>query len=145
VYKLDWTFILIIIKKFKKLYNNKTLHTWNAFFLIRVFKPGLSQDLGESPGSILIFFNQNDVVLVKNKQKSTGCNRVFDWILPDPPCHRVNPPGHTDFWLSLFFLKSDPIPAPARPNPGSTRRAGLSFKTMLWTIKWIPSNSFFFH
>jgi hypothetical protein len=49
-----------------------------AFLLIRVFKPGLVQDLGESPGSILIFFNQNDIVLVKNKQKSTGCNRVFD-------------------------------------------------------------------
>ena len=100
MYKLDWTFILIIIKKFKKLYNNKTLHTWNAFFLIRVFKPGLVQDLGESPGSILIFFNQNDIVLVKNKQKSTGCNRVFDWILPDPPCHRVT----LIFDFPYFFL-----------------------------------------
>jgi hypothetical protein len=47
-----------------------------------------------SPGSI--FLNQNDVVLVK-KQKSIGCNRVFDWVLPGQP-------GDTEFFLSLFFF-----------------------------------------
>jgi hypothetical protein len=44
--------------------------------------PGFDQVIG-SPESILIFLkNQNDVVLVKKKQKSTGCNRVFDQVFP---------------------------------------------------------------
>jgi hypothetical protein len=39
-----------------------------------------------SPGSIIIFLNQNDVVLGKKnkKQKSTGCNQIFDRFLPGP-------------------------------------------------------------
>jgi hypothetical protein len=50
-------------------------------------------------GSIPIFLKiQNGVILVKiknKKQKSTGCNQVFDRVLLGQPGHRVNPPGHT--------------------------------------------------
>ena len=65
------------------------------------------------PGSILFFFlNQNDVVLIFKKQKLTSCNRVFDRVLP----------GRPEFF---FFLKLGPVPAPGRPDPGATRRAGF--------------------
>jgi hypothetical protein len=95
-----------------------------------VFRPDGFRVLIGSPGSIF-FLNQNDVVLVK-KQKSTGCNRVFDQVLPSQPGHRVNPLGHTVFFLPLFFLQLDPDPA---PSPGSTRRAGPSLKTMVLGMK----------
>jgi hypothetical protein len=62
---------------------------------------------------------QNGVVLVK-KQKSTGCNRVFDRVLPGQPGRRVTP-GHG---LSYFFIN------PARFQP----QAGPGFKTMLHSI-----------
>ena len=58
----------------------------------------------------------------KKKQKSTGCNRVFD---------RVNLPGHTRSWLFLFFLQPGPVLAPGRLDPGSTHRAWPDFKTVL--------------
>jgi hypothetical protein len=34
-----------------------------------------------------------------------------------------------------FLLRPGPVPSPGRPGPGSTRRAGLGFKTVLKTIK----------
>jgi hypothetical protein len=37
--------------------------------------------------------NQNNIVLLKKKQKLMGCNRVFDWVLPGQPDHQVNSPG----------------------------------------------------
>jgi hypothetical protein len=69
----------------------------------------------ESSGSIF-FLNQNNIVLVKKKQKS----RVA--IGFSTRSCRVNPPGHTGFFLPLFFLQPGPVPA---PGPGSTRRAGF--------------------
>jgi len=45
--------------------------------------------------------------------------------LPGQPGRWVNPSGHPGLFLSLFFLKLDPIPAPGRPGPGSTRQAGF--------------------
>jgi hypothetical protein len=51
--------------------------------------------------------------------------------------YRVNPPsqpGHIGFSLPPFFLQPDPVPAPDRPGPGSTCRAGPGFKTMLGTL-----------
>jgi len=66
------------------------------------------------------FLNQNNIVLVKKKTKvnefATGS------------C-RVNPPGHTGFFLFPFFLQPCPVPVPGWPGPGSTRQAGPSFKT----------------
>jgi hypothetical protein len=47
-------------------------------------------------GLILFFLNQNDVVLVK-KQKSTGCNRVFDLVLP----------SQLGFFFPYFFFNPD--------------------------------------
>jgi hypothetical protein len=43
---------------------------------------------------------------------------------------RAGSPSHTGFFLSLFFLQPGPVPAPDLPGPGSTRRAGLGFKTI---------------
>jgi hypothetical protein len=69
-----------------------------------------------SPGSILSFLNQNDVILVK-KHKS---QRVATGFLTGS-C-RINPPG---FFFLYFFFNS------ARFQPWSTCQAGPSFKTIL--------------
>ena len=59
-----------------------------------VFKPGF-QVLTELAGSISILKKiQNDIVLVK-KQKSKGCNQVFDRILPGHWFNLPSRPGHT--------------------------------------------------
>jgi len=50
------------------------------------------------------------------------------------PGRWVNPPGHTGFFLSLFFLQTGPVPAPGWP-------AGPGFKTMLE----IHQNNIFFY
>jgi len=47
---------------------------------------------------------------------------------------RVDPagqPDHTGFFLPPFFHQPGPVPDPGRPGPGSTRRAGPGFKTMV--------------
>jgi len=74
----------------------KNTKTFQACFQTR---PCLKLGFRVLTGSI--FLNQNDVVLIK-KQKSTGCNRVFDRVLP----------GHKEFFLSLFFLQPSPVSAP---------------------------------
>jgi hypothetical protein len=72
----------------------------------------------------------------KKNKKSTGCNRVFDRVLPGQSGRWVNQPGHTGFWLFLFFLKPSPVLALGRPGPGSTRRAEPGFKTIsIGTLK----------
>jgi hypothetical protein len=43
----------------------------------------------------------------------------------------VNPPGHTGFFLPLFFLQPGQVPAPGWPSLESTRRVRPDFKTML--------------
>jgi len=73
------------------------------------------------------FFNQNNVVLVKTIIKANGCNRV-------------NLPGHTWFFLFLFFLQSGRVPISGRPGPGSTRRAGPDFKTITTLLKHFKPN-----
>ena len=83
------------------------------------FWPGLRVWPGR-PGQFFIKKNQNDVVLVKKKQKSTGLS--------------PGQPGHTGFFLPLFFRQPGPVPVPGRPGPGSTRRAGPGFKTMNNTL-----------
>jgi hypothetical protein len=68
-----------------------------------------------SAGSILIFKKiQNDIVLIKKKQKSTGCNRVFDRVLPG---HRVNPPGHDFFYFFINPAWFQPESAGSRVDP----------------------------
>jgi CubicO group peptidase (beta-lactamase class C family) len=77
-----------------------------------VASPGFKFWLGWS-GQFFFFLNQNDIVLVKKSQQiATGS------------C-RVNPPGqlgHNGFFLTLFFLQPDPVPALVRPG----------FKTMIF-------------
>jgi hypothetical protein len=62
--------------------------------------------LTELSGQIFLK-NQNDVVLVK-KQKSTGCNRVFDLVLP----------GRLGFFFPYFFFN----PAWFQPRIGPPGR-----------------------
>jgi hypothetical protein len=101
-----------------------------------VFKPGLMADpvqglgsgfwLGHREPESIFFLNQNDVVLFK-KQKSTGCNQVFDRVLPGQPAgsHRV---FHSPIFSSTWPGSS----------PESTRRAGPGFKTMN-VVSWIAT------
>jgi hypothetical protein len=73
-----------------------------------VFFPGFDQVTG-SAESVLFLKNQNEVILVKKKGQRV-CNQVL--------------PGHTRFFLPSFFLQPDLVPAPDRPDPGSTHRIG---------------------
>jgi len=70
--------------------------------------------LPDRPGQI--FLKQNEVVLVK--KKSTGYNRVFDWVLPSQP-------SHTRFFLPLFFLQPGTVQALGQPSSELNRRAGF--------------------
>jgi hypothetical protein len=81
---------------------------------------------------LIFFLNQNDIILVKKKQISMGCNRIFNRVLSGG---RVNLPGYTGFFLSLFFLKLGPVSAPGRSGPGLTRRAGPGFKIIIPDMK----------
>ena len=76
----------------------------------------------DRPESI-VFLNQNNVVLVKKKNKN---QRVATGFLTGS--YQVNPPGHTGFFLPLFFLQPGPVPASGRP-------AGSVFKTMFVSLK----------
>ena len=51
-----------------------------------------------------------------------GCNRVFDWVLPGQL-------GHTKFFLTLFFLQPNSVPAPGQ----SSRVSKLWSK--IWQLK----------
>jgi hypothetical protein len=64
-------------------------------------------------GSIFFLKSKRRRFSKKKKQKSTGYNRFFD---------RVTPPGHTEFFFTLFFLQLGSVPT---PGPGLTRRAGF--------------------
>jgi len=56
--------------------------------------------------------NQNDVVLVKKNKKKTKINGFVTGPWPGQP-------GHTEFFLPLFFHQLGPVPAPGRPaGPG---------------------------
>jgi hypothetical protein len=55
----------------------------------------------------------------------------LDRVLPGQLSRRVDPAGHTGFFLPLFFRQPGPVQAPGRPGPGSTRRAEPGFKTMV--------------
>jgi hypothetical protein len=83
------------------------------------------------PESILIFLkNQNNIILVK-KQKSPGCNWVFDQVLPGQMGRRVT--------LGFNFLYSFLNLVQFQPRIGRvldsrlTRWAKLDFKTMIQT------------
>ena len=92
-------------------------------FLTGFCRVNLSGRLGHT-GSIPILKKiKNDIVLVKKKW-STGCNLVFDRVLPGQPT------GSTGSHRVMTFL----IFSSTRPgsSPGSTRRAGPGFKTMVY-------------
>jgi len=68
----------------------------------------------------LIFLNQNDAVLVKK----TKVNRLQPGFLLGL-IGSTGSPGHTEFFLSLFFLQPGPVLASGWLGPGSTYRAGF--------------------
>jgi hypothetical protein len=65
-----------------------------------VFKPGPVQDpgsgswSGDRVGRVNLYFKKKSKQRRFDKKKSTGCNRVFDRVLP----------GHTRSWFFLFFI-----------------------------------------
>jgi len=82
----------------------------------------------ESPGSILIFLNQNHVVLVKKNKSQWVATKFLIWSCRVAGSIRRVISGF-DF---LYFFKPDPVPVPDRPGPESTHRAGPVSK--LWPI-----------
>jgi hypothetical protein len=84
-----------------------------------------------SPWSILFFFNQNDVVLVKKKTKANGLQSGLAGST-----HRVTP----GFSFPYFFLN----PAWFQPRIGRVpgRLAGPGFKTMILTSHYLLGWSF---
>jgi hypothetical protein len=74
----------------------------SSFDRVNGFWPG-------RPGQF--FFLKSKRCRFRKKQKSTGCNRVFYWVLLSQPGHRVNPPG--------------------RRGSEATHRVGPGFKAML--------------
>jgi hypothetical protein len=94
----------------------------NLISRIEVFKSGLvdgpvqvssfNRVIGSSWSISILKKLQNNVVLEK-KQKSTGCNRIFDLFLPGQP-------GRSSHDFSYFFFN------PTRFQP----RTGLGFKTI---------------
>jgi hypothetical protein len=99
--------------------------------------PGNCSNSASAHQCISLFwsFNQNDVVwlLYIKKKRRPGLIRVY----PDWPgsgstrrVDRVSPGQLPDG----FLLRPGPVPCPGRPGPGSTRRAGPGFKTMVLTF-----------
>jgi hypothetical protein len=82
----------------KKKRNNKSI----------VFRPGLVKDPDfDRVARVNFFLNQNDVVLVKKKNQQVATGFL------------TRSPGYIEFFLPLFFLQPDLIPAPDRPaRPG---------------------------
>ena len=69
-------------------------------------------------GSILVFLkNQNEVILIKKKQKLTGYNRVFDRVLPGHVGRRVTS-GFDFFYFFLNPARFQPriLSRPAKPG-----------------------------
>jgi len=59
--------------------------------------------LTESLESIIFFYkkNQNNIILVIKKQKSTGCNRVFAKVFPDQSVESAEPSFSKVFFLGF--------------------------------------------
>jgi len=60
-----------------------------------------------------ILKNQNDVVLKKNQRLATG-------FLTGSLVNPSGQPGHTGFFLPLFFSQPNSVPAPDWPSSEST-------------------------
>jgi hypothetical protein len=86
------------------------------------------------------FFFKSKRRRFSKKTKKNKNQRVCNQVLTGS-C-RVNPSDHTGFFLSLFFLQLCPVPAPGRPDPGSTCQTGSDFKTIDETI--LASKIYFF-
>ena len=80
-------------------------------------------------GSILFFFKSKQRRFSK---KITKVNR-FATGSPGQPAGLA---GSHRFFLSPFFLQPGRVPAPGLPGPGSTRRVGSGFKTMIIRIQF---------
>jgi len=86
-------------------------------------RPGPRPGSPGRPGQFFFFKSKRCRFSKKIKQKSTGRNRVFDWVnWVVGSTHRVFP--------SPIFSSTQPDSSPRRSGSGSTRRAGPGFKTM---------------
>jgi len=87
--------------------------------------PGSGFWAGHQVGRVNSFFYKKikTASFSKKNKSQRVCNRSC-WVNP------LGHPGHAGFFLLPFFLQPAPVPAPGRPSPGSTRRAGSGFKTM---------------
>jgi hypothetical protein len=94
-----------------------------------VFRPGPVEGSGFDRVARVNFFflKSKRRCFSKKKQKPTGCNQIFDQVLP----------GHTGFFLPLFFLQPGPILASDRPGPGLTCQAGPGRVSKLWFIHYM--------
>jgi len=79
-----------------------------------------------------LFFLKSKRRRFSKKTKKNKNQRVCNQVLTGS-C-RVNPSDHTGFFLPPFFLQLCPVPAPGRPDPGSTCQTGSDFKTIDETI-----------
>jgi len=118
----------------QKLYDGILLKQWDLLVGSIVFRPGLMAGPVQSSGfdrvtglaGSIFFFkkNQNDVVLVKKKTKINELQPSF-WLGLAMSTGSPGQPGHTEFFLTLFFLQPGPVPASGQSGLGSTRRARL--------------------
>jgi hypothetical protein len=103
-------------------------------FRVLARSPGLTG----SAGSILLKKNQNDVVLVKKKQKKTKANGFVTGSWPGL-ARSAGSPGRPAGSHRVF---PSPVFSSTRPGsgPGSTRRAGPGFKTIISPLKFLNFN-----
>ena len=62
-----------------------------------------------------------------------GYNLVFNQVLLGQPGHQINQPGqlgHTQFFISLFFLQSDLISASSQSSSVLTHQTEPDLKTI---------------
>jgi len=103
--------------------------TYNMSVRIIIFKPGPVRSKAQVPGFDQVgWVNPNFKTNSKRrrfskKKKSTGCNRVFDRVLPGRP-------GHTWSWLILFFI--NPVRFQPRIGRVTGRLAGPGRVSKLW-------------
>jgi len=112
---------------------------WVEIIVLRldpVQGPGSRFWPGHRVGRVSSFFKKSKWRRFSKKNKNQWvCNQ----ILSGQPSRQVNPPGHTGFFLPLFFLQPGPVSAPGRPGPKSTRKAGPGFKTMVEIAFQVPT------
>jgi len=131
----------------KIIFKNKKIYYFNIFpgekyFKKHSFKPGLVQGPGSGfwsgrwVGRVNPYFKKNSKrCRFSKKTKVNGLQPGFVGSTGSAGSHRV--------MIFSIFHQLRPVPAPGRPDPGSTRQARQNFKTMLRIIITILLNTLF--